>query len=87
MNRADLVASVAAKTGHSQTDAKAAVDAVFSTIADALKAKQEVRIHAFGTFNAKEIPAKKGRNPRTGEELEIPASVRTKFKPTRGLGV
>jgi DNA-binding protein HU-beta len=81
----DLVASVADETELSRTKAAEVVDAVFAAIGKALKDEQEVRLVGFGTFATAKRKALTGRNPRTGEEIEIPASVSVKFKPGKGL--
>lgn len=85
MNKNDLVATVAASTGLSKSDAAKAVDGVFGAIADALKKGDEVRLVGFGTFNVAKRAATEGRNPRTGEKIKIPASVQPKFKAGKGL--
>ncbi len=85
MNKNDLVASVAEHTGLSKMDATKAVDAVFDCITRSLKKGNEVRLVGFGTFNVRKRAASKGRNPRTGEELKIPASKQPKFKAGKGL--
>ena len=81
MNKMDLVASVADETELPRTKAAEVVDAVFAAIGKALKDEQEVRLVGFGTFATAKRKALTGRNPRTGEEIEIPASVSVKFKP------
>ena len=85
MNKNDLVADVARSTGMSKTDAARAVDGVFSAITDALKEKREVRLVGFGTFSVTRRAATQGRNPRTGEAIQIPASNQPKFKAGKGL--
>lgn len=85
MNKNDLVASVADVSGLSRADATKAVDAVFDSIANSLKSGTEVRLVGFGTFTASKRAATTGRNPRTGEEIKIPASVQPKFKAGKGL--
>lgn len=85
MNKNDLVAHVAAVTNLSKTDALRAVDAVFEGITDSLKKGDEVRLVGFGTFAVAERAASKGRNPRTGEEIEIPSSRQPKFKAGKTL--
>ncbi|MEO5373521.1 MAG: HU family DNA-binding protein [Alphaproteobacteria bacterium] len=85
MNKNDLVAAVANGSGLSKTDAAKAVDAVFDAITEALKTGDEIRLVGFGTFNVSERAASKGRNPRTGEEIDIPASKQPKFKAGKGL--
>ncbi|HEX2580548.1 MAG TPA: HU family DNA-binding protein [Dongiaceae bacterium] len=85
MNKIELIASVADETGLSKTDASRAVDAVFESITKALKKNQEVRLVGFGTFHVAKRKAGVGRNPRTGEEIKIPASKLPKFKSGKGL--
>ncbi len=85
MNKNDLVASVAENTGLSKADATKAVDAVFSSIESALKSGDEVRLVGFGTFTVSERAASEGRNPRTGEKIQISASKQPKFKAGKGL--
>lgn len=85
MNKNDLIASVATSTGLSKSDAASAVDSVFDTITDALKGGDEVRLVGFGTFSVSQRAATTGRNPRTGETIQIPASKQPKFKPGKGL--
>ena len=85
MNKMDLVASVADETALPRSKAAEVVDAVFAAIGKALKEEQEVRLVGFGTFATAKRKAATGRNPRTGEEIEIPASVSVKFKPGKGL--
>jgi len=81
----DLIASVADETELPRAKAAEVVDAVFAAIGKALKDEQEVRLVGFGTFATAKRKAATGRNPRTGEEIEIPASVAIKFKPGKGL--
>ncbi|CAO3407149.1 HU family DNA-binding protein [Azospirillum largimobile] len=85
MNKNDLVAHVAEASGLSKTDATKAVDAVFDSIAESLKKGDEVRLVGFGTFAVAERPATEGRNPRTGEKIDIPASKQPKFKAGKTL--
>ncbi len=85
MNKNDLVAQVSASSDLSKADAARAVDAVFETIADSLKGGQEVRLVGFGTFSVANRRASQGRNPRTGEPIQIPASRQAKFKAGKGL--
>jgi DNA-binding protein HU-beta len=85
VNKNDLIAEVADDTGLSKTDAAKAVDAVFDSITNALKKNQEIRLVGFGTFLVAKRAASKGRNPRTGEEIKIPASKQPKFKAGKGL--
>ena len=85
MNKAELSARVAARTSLSKPSADAAVDAVFSTIADALAGGETVRIADFGVFSTRSRPARQGRNPRTGESIAIAASTTPSFKAGKRL--
>ena len=85
MNRNELVDTVSSKTEMKKSDASKAVDAVFDAIADALKGGDEVRLVGFGTFSVASRAASEGRNPRTGEKIQIAASKQAKFKPGKGL--
>ena len=85
VNKNDLVAHVADVAGLSKTDAAKAVDAVFDGITNTLKKGDEVRLVGFGTFAVADRAASKGRNPRTGEEIDIPASKLPKFKAGKTL--
>lgn len=85
MNKQDLIGEVADATGLSKTEAGKAVDAVLDGIEHALKKGDEVRLVGFGTFLVSRRAASTGRNPRTGEPIEIKASAQPKFKPGKGL--
>lgn len=85
MNKNDLVAAVAGGTGLSKTDSAKAVDSVFDSITGSLKRGTEVRLVGFGTFTVSNRAASQGRNPRTGEAIQIPASKQPKFKAGKGL--
>jgi DNA-binding protein HU-beta len=85
MNKSDLVDAVAADTGLTKADATKAVDALFDAVTGALKSGDEVRLVGFGTFAVSERAARTGKNPRTGEEIQIAASKQPKFKPGKGL--
>ena len=85
MNKNDLVAAVADSTGLSKTDAANAVDAVFDSITRSLKKGTEVRLVGFGTFTVSRRKATTGRNPRTGETIQIKASNQPKFKAGKAL--
>ena len=84
MNKADLVNEVA-KVVKTKKDAQAAVDCVVATIVEALKSGDTVSLVGFGTFKTTERKARKGRNPQTGEEIEIRAKKVPKFVPGKGL--
>ena len=80
MNKHDLISSVAEASGLTKADAGRAVDGVFDSIASALSSGDDVRIVGFGSFSVANRAASTGRNPRTGEEIQIPASKQPKFK-------
>ena len=85
MNKNDLVAVVADRAGLSKTDSAKTVDAVFDSITDILKDGGDVRLVGFGTFSVTARAASEGRNPRTGEKIQIPASKQPKFKAGKVL--
>jgi DNA-binding protein HU-beta len=85
MNKGDLAAAVATRTAMSKAAAGEAVDAVFDTIADSLGNGTEVRILGFGNFAVTHRKASMGRNPQTGQPMQIKASNQAKFKPGKGL--
>ncbi|MHA1547396.1 MAG: HU family DNA-binding protein [Alphaproteobacteria bacterium] len=85
MNKNDLVADVAERTGMSKAGASSAVEAIIGSVTDALKSGQDVKIIGFGNFAVTQRAASKGRNPRTGEEIDIPASKSPKFRAGKGL--
>ncbi len=85
MNKNDLIAAVASATDMSKADAATAVDGVFSSVTNALSSGEEVRLVGFGTFSVAQRAASEGRNPRTGEKIQIPASKQPKFKAGKGL--
>jgi DNA-binding protein HU-beta len=85
MNKGELIDAVGGKTGLAKADATRAVDAVLDSITDALKAKDTVAIVGFGTFAVKTRAARSGRNPRTRETIQIPASQVPGFKAGKAL--
>ncbi len=85
MNKNELIAKVADDTDLSKADATRAVDAVFDTISSQLSGGEEVRLVGFGTFSVSQRRATEGRNPRTGEKIQIPASKQPKFKAGKQL--
>ena len=85
MNKQELIGQVADTTGLSRSDATKAVEGVFDVIGSALKRGDEVRLVGFGTFSCSQRKASTGRNPRTGEPMEIKASAQPKFKAGKGL--
>jgi len=85
MNKSDLITHVSEATELSKKDVTKAVDAVFEAIAEALQSGDKVQLVGFGNFEVRERSARKGRNPQTGEEIEIPASKIPAFKPGKAL--
>ena len=85
MNKRDLADVVAYETGTARSRAMASVNLVFETIAEALQEGADVRITGFGTFEVRQRTARTGRNPRTGEAVEIPATRTPAFKPSKAL--
>ncbi|CAK7192223.1 DNA-binding protein HRm [Commensalibacter sp. Nvir] len=85
LNKQELVAAVAEKTELSKAKSGEVIDAVLSTIEKTLAKKQEVRLVGFGSFVTAKRKAAKGRNPRTGEEIKIPASTSVRFRPGKLL--
>ena len=85
MNKTDLIAAVAAKSELSKKDAEKAVNAFVATVEEALKANEKVSIVGFGAFEAKQRAARKGHNPSTGKEINIPASKAPSFKPGKAF--
>ncbi|MCL6637353.1 MAG: HU family DNA-binding protein [Alicyclobacillus sp.] len=85
MNKNDLINKVAEQTGLKKKDAEAAVNSVFGAIEEALAAGEKVQVIGFGTFETRRRAARPGRNPQTGETIDIPASVVPAFKPGNRL--
>ena len=85
MNRTELIAAVAAKTGITKKDAEGILTATFDTIAQELAKGEKVQVSGFGIFEVKEREARVGRNPRTKEAIEIPASKVPAFKAAKAL--
>lgn len=85
MNKNDLISYVADNAEMTKTDAAKAVDGVFDAITNSLQSGAEVRLTGFGTFSVSQRKATTGRNPRTGEAIDIPASNQPKFKAGKGL--
>ena len=85
MNKTELVAAVAEKTGMSKKDSEKAVNAAFDSITEALAAGEKVQLVGFGAFEVKERNARVGRNPKTKETIEIPASRMASFKVGKAL--
>lgn len=85
MNKAELVGAVADRTGLSKKDSDKALTAAFEVITSTLQAGEKVQLVGFGVFDVKERAARIGRNPRTKEEIEIPATRAPVFKPGKIL--
>lgn len=85
MTKADLIDSVTTKVNLSRTQAEGAVNVIFEDIAGALRSGDKVNISGFGTFSVSSRKARVGRNPKTGETIQIAASKSAKFKPGKGL--
>jgi DNA-binding protein HU-beta len=85
MNKTELIAKVAETTELTKKDATKAVEAVLNAIAEALKNGEKVQLIGFGNFEVRERAARKGRNPQSGKEIQIPASRVPAFKPGKQL--
>lgn len=85
MNKAELIDAVAADADISKASAARAVDSMVAAITSALKSGESVTLVGFGTFSVRERPARSGRNPRTGETIEIDASSTPVFKAGKAL--
>lgn len=85
MNKTELVKVVAEQSELTQKDAAKAVDALIETISETLAQEEKIQLIGFGTFEVRERAARKGRNPQTGEEIEIAASKVPAFKPGKEL--
>ena len=85
MNKAELIQAVAAKSGLAKKDAEAAVAAVIDSITEAMKAGEKVALVGFGTFAVKARAARTGKNPQTGETIQIAASKVPAFAAGKAL--
>jgi DNA-binding protein HU-beta len=85
MNKTELVNAIAAKSGLSKKNSEAALNALVSSVEDALVAGEKVVLVGFGTFEVKQRAERKGRNPQTKAEITIPASKAPVFKAGKGL--
>ena len=85
MNKNELVASIADKTGLKKTEAEKAVKAFTESVTEALKKGDKVQLVGFGTFEVVARPAREGRNPQTGKTMKIKASKAPKFKAGKAL--
>jgi DNA-binding protein HU-beta len=85
MNKTELTDAVAEAADMTKADAARALDAVINTISDALANGDQVGVVGFGTFLVRERAARTGRNPQTGEEIQIAAAKVPAFKPGKAL--
>ena len=85
MNNSDLADRIAASHGVSKADARKLVDGIFAAIVDAAAAGDEIAINGFGKFKVKDSPAREGRNPATGEAMQITASKKLGFAPAKAV--
>lgn len=85
MNKQDLIKDIAERGEFTKADAEAALKAVQGAIAAALVNGDKITLPGFGTFKVVETAARTGRNPKTGEPVEIPAKRKVKFNPTQAL--
>ena len=85
MTKSEFVAKMAETTGLTKVDAEKAVNAFLETVTDALKSGEKVTFSGFGTFEVVDRAAKEGRNPRTGETIQIAATRLPKFKAGKSL--
>ena len=85
MNKAELIAAIAAKTGDTKKAAEASVNAFIEAVTNALVEGDKVQLVGFGSFEVRKRAARKGRNPQTKEEIKIPASKAPVFKAGKAL--
>lgn len=85
MNKSEFIEAVASKSGSTVTAATAAVNAMTEVITETLAKKEKVQITGFGSFEVSERAARPGRNPQTGETIQIKASTAAKFSPGQAL--
>lgn len=85
MTKNDLINTVADMYDMKKTDVKNILNGIVDTIKDGLEEGEKIDIHEFGSFSTSTRAARKGRNPQTGEDLEIPEMKVVKFKPAKAL--
>ncbi len=85
MNKAELIAAVADRTGESKAKAGELVDAVFEVITNTLTRGDEIKLPSFGSFQVVSTAARVARNPQTNQEVKVPAGRRARFKPGKAL--
>ena len=85
MNKTELIAAIAAKTGETKKDAEATLNAFVNVVSETLAKGDKVQLVGFGSFEVRKRAARKGRNPQTKEEIKIPASKAPVFKAFKAL--
>ncbi len=85
MNKSELIAAIAAKTGETKKDAEATLNAFVEVVTETLVKGDKVQLVGFGSFEVRKRAARKGRNPQTKEEIKIPASKAPVFKAGKAL--
>ncbi len=85
MNKSELIAAIAAKTGSTKKDAEATLNAFVEVVTETLTKGDKVQLVGFGSFEVRKRAARKGRNPQTKEEIKIPASKAPVFKAGKAL--
>ena len=85
MTKADLISTIADAAGCSKAAAETAYDRLIDKIAGTIAAEGEADIRGLGTFRRERTEPREGRNPRTGEKIQIAAGYKVKFKPSKGL--
>ena len=85
MNKTELISTVAEAAGMSKKDTEQVLNTFFDTVQETLKQNDKVQIPGFGTFEVRERAARQGRNPHTGETIEIAAAKAPTFKPGKAL--
>ena len=85
MNKSELIAAIATKTGETKKDAEATLNAFVNVVSETLAKGYKVQLVGFGSFEVRKRAARKGRNPQTKEEIKIPASKAPVFKAGKAL--
>jgi len=85
MNKSELIAAIAAKTGETKKNAEASLNALIDVVTESLVKGDKVQLVGFGSFEVRKRAARKGRNPQTKEEIKIPASKAPVFKAGKAL--
>lgn len=85
MNKTELISAIANETGLSKKDTEATINSFVNVVSTALESKDKVQLVGFGTFETRERAARTGKNPQTGEKLNIPASIVPAFKAGKAL--